>query len=249
MKCLAVALSGVALAAAILPGCGGASPRPAEPRGPRSPRAWPIAYEPRIGGLPAGWEGSSDAAWECVQGASEDAVFPVPPQGHDPLQAVWILRPNPPEHAPPADAFLFWTDHRIADGRLTVRARPVLKGGVTPWGVVVRAAGSQAAILVRVNPAERNLRIHKVATGEPRILAGRAVSQTSGSEKGFGGLLLAVEFRGNRITATLEGNPPLTADDEDAGEAGSVGLYAGGDRRVEFAGLEILELPGPPVQE
>lgn len=189
--------------------------------------------------------------WELDIASFENGMIDSPESrvwieaGYD---TVWVFRPEASPREESGDAQLLWTDHRLADGRLRLHAKCVDPARPSPWGLVFRASGTGRSLMVRVNPEDRNLRILKFAAGEARILAGQAIPyrDSKGREEPWHRLL--VEFRGEEITATLDDNLSLSAADDSLGEAGLVGLYAGGSRQVVFAGLGIIELPGPAVE-
>jgi hypothetical protein len=173
------------------------------------------------------------------------------PPGFLPYRGLWEVRG---EDAPKPNQVLLqdssvepWTTCLVtgpglalADGKASVRWKPVSGAGDQTGGIVFRATDRRTYYLARANALEDNLRIYVVRKDERTQIASVDVKAPA---KGAWHTL-EVSFVGTKLTATLDGKDAVSVAD-DTFARGWVGLWTKADSVTEFDDLKVEPAPPP----
>ena len=118
----------------------------------------------------------------------------------------------------------------LADFDVRVRARTEPDTS-EHYGIVFRGGSADDYYLARVDTRNNNVRLYRRHAGANTLLTARDLGVSVGQWHE-----LAVREAGPRLSVALDGEPVLNATD-DSLTAGSIGLWAGADTRVCFAGV------------
>jgi hypothetical protein len=104
-------------------------------------------------------------------------------------------------------------------------------------GVIWRAQDANNYYLARWNPLERNFRVYKVRHGQRQELASADVAINPRLWQ-----RITIRHVGNRITATLNDEPPLVLEDSSLQNAGNIGLWTKADAASFFDEITVKGL-------
>ena len=161
-----------------------------------------------------------EQSWNVSSGpAHRDDAYP---------GGTWLIRePDPRLPADHDDQPAAWTDYRV---QAYVRA-----AGDGIMGVAVRADGDDAYLITLDGELARR-RITKRRAGIATVLA-----ETTGGYPAGSDLHLSVEVSGPHILVHLDGEPVLSATDNDL-TTGTIALYTATDAGFEFRDLRVDDL-------
>ena len=131
----------------------------------------------------------------------------------------------------------------LADGKVSVRWKPLSGSQDQTGGIVFRAQDRRTYYLARANALEGNLRIYVMRKDERTQIASAEVKPPATGAWHT----LEVSFAGPKLTATLDGKDTVSVDDSTFAR-GWTGLWTKADAVVEFDDLKIepAAAPAPP---
>lgn len=159
--------------------------------------------------------------------------------GSDPEARGRVLRQDQPTD-PWAVALFVGRGRALADGKASVRFRPVSGREDASGGVIFRAKDPKNYYLVRANGDEDNFRLYSVKDGVRWQLGGVTVTPPAlGTWHA-----IEVTFKGTALKATLDGKDPVEAKD-DLFSSGWCGLWTKADSVTEFDDFSVTPEPKP----
>ncbi len=175
------------------------------------------------GALPVGWKAEQTkprgqgARWSVRQD-------PTAPSGNQ------VLALTDTRGASGGTYNLAWTDGlSFQDGRIEVKVKAGTGREDQGGGPVWRVQDKENYYIARWNPLEDNLRLYYVRNGSRRQLANANVDLPA-----EGWHTVAIDHKGNRITAYLDGQRMFQTTDDTFAQAGGVGVWTKADAATSF---------------
>lgn len=195
-------------------------------------RTWNFDDLP-LGGQPIGWRfeqtnpSGQGSAWSIAQD-------PAAPSGGQ------VLALRDARGARGSTYNLAWTDEvPFQDGRIEVRVKSQTGREDQGGGPIWRVQDKDNYYVARWNPLEDNFRLYYVEGGDRRQLESASADLPADQWH-----TIAIEQRGNRITAFVNGRQMFETTDDTFTRPGGVGVWTKADAATSFDDLSLSESGG-----
>lgn len=193
-------------------------------------RAWSFD-DTAPGGLPAGWKieqtnpRGQGAEWSVEQNA-------MAPSGDQ------VLALTDTRGASGSTYNLAWTDEvSFQNGRIEAKVKAGTGREDQGGGPIWRVQDRDNYYIARWNPLEDNFRLYYVKDGRRQQLESADVDLSADQWH-----TITIEHRGNRITASLNGERMFETTDDTFPQAGGVGVWTKADAATMFDDLSVATL-------
>ena len=179
--------------------------------------AEPVNFDDVMPGkLPAGWTGTSTGKGEPKWAVVADESAPSKPN---------VLK----QSGAAAYPVCLQNDAVVKDGFVEVKFKPVSGKVDQAGGVIWRCQDADNYYVARANALEDNVTVYHTSKGRRVSFKSVTVKVASGQWH-----TLRVDFAGNQLTVTFDGNKVIAAADDSFADAGKVGVWTKADSVTLF---------------
>jgi hypothetical protein len=173
--------------------------------------------------------GAKPADWTCVGHGNA--------RGND--GSKWTVEADPKAPSPPnvlmqsgssAYAYCLKNGASLADGTIEVRFKPIFGENAQAGGIAFRFKDQDNYYVARANANESNLNLYYFEKGQ-RKTAKEVDTPTIALNEWH---TLKVDFKGKKITVTLDGKALIDMDDEHIAGTGGLGVWTRFDSKTAF---------------